>query len=349
MEKSYAGFQQLSKRIEWIDMAKGITILLVIVGHTVSEGFYEGIVRGLIFSFHMPLFFILSCVTYKPSLDWKDFWLKTKKSARYLLTPVAVTFFLDTFFQCLKTPELCFGSLEFWQGKLFTLIFASGVSLTYNGFEISSLGIPWFFFALFLGRSIFDYVHLAMKEESKVILYCSLIGMIGVLFGQIQWLPFSLDIALAVMPFCYFGYIMKSIITPQGSIRKLFVWCVIWIGTLLLSFTDEWTYMELAVRRYTLFPICYITAIAGTMTVCELGMILCKVKVCAKPLLYVGKNSLFILCVHIMDGYWWKLWVEERQFFSAAKRVVFDVLIFLLVMFVRRIYKDLKSKKAVIC
>ena len=105
---------------------------------------------------------------------------------------------------------MCFGSLEFWRGKLFTLIFASGVSLTYNGFEISSLGIPWFFFALFLGRSIFDYVHLAMKEEPKVILCCSLIGMIGVLYGQIQWLPFSLDIALAVMPLFYFGYFRKK-------------------------------------------------------------------------------------------------------------------------------------------
>lgn len=295
----------------------------------------------------MPLFFILSCATYKPSLTWEDFWIKTKKSARYLLTPVAFTFFLDTFFQCLKSPELCFNSLEFWQGKLFTMIFASGVSLTYNGFEISSLGIPWFFFALFLGRSIFDYVHLAMKEEPKVILCCSLIGMIGVLYGRIQWLPFSLDIALAVMPLFYFGYIMKSIITPQGSIRKLFVWYVIWIGTLLLSFTDEWTYMELAVRRYTLFPICYITAIAGTMTVCELGMILCKIKVCAKPLLYIGRNSIYILCVHIMDSYWWKLWEENQQFYSAIKRVAIDILIFLFIMFVKKIYKDLNNKEVV--
>lgn len=47
------------QRIDWIDFAKGITILLVIIGHNVS-----GPLRGAIFSFHMPLFFILSCVTY---------------------------------------------------------------------------------------------------------------------------------------------------------------------------------------------------------------------------------------------------------------------------------------------
>lgn len=42
------------QRIDWIDFAKGITILLVIIGHNVS-----GPLRGAIFSFHMPLFFIL--------------------------------------------------------------------------------------------------------------------------------------------------------------------------------------------------------------------------------------------------------------------------------------------------
>lgn len=61
MEKGYAGFQQLPKRIEWIDMAKGITILLVIIGHTVSEGFYEGIVRGLIFFPYAIVFYFELC------------------------------------------------------------------------------------------------------------------------------------------------------------------------------------------------------------------------------------------------------------------------------------------------
>ncbi len=53
-------------RIEWIDFAKGIAILLVIIGHTVSwsGGKWEALVRGGIFSFHMPFFF---------NLKWNDF------------------------------------------------------------------------------------------------------------------------------------------------------------------------------------------------------------------------------------------------------------------------------------
>ena len=43
----------MSKRIEWIDRAKGIGIILVILGHSI---FLE-IFKILIYSFHMPLFF----------------------------------------------------------------------------------------------------------------------------------------------------------------------------------------------------------------------------------------------------------------------------------------------------
>lgn len=46
------------KRIEFIDVAKGITILLVIVGHTIPEG----LMRTLIYSFHMPLFFFFKWI-----------------------------------------------------------------------------------------------------------------------------------------------------------------------------------------------------------------------------------------------------------------------------------------------
>ena len=45
-----------SSRIDWVDLAKGIAILLVILGHTVKVP----IIRAAIFSFHMLLFFILS-------------------------------------------------------------------------------------------------------------------------------------------------------------------------------------------------------------------------------------------------------------------------------------------------
>ena len=66
-----------SQRVEWIDCAKGITMLLVILGHSVY-----GSLRGVIFSFHMPLFFIMSCLTYRMSVDMPQLVRKSKKADR---------------------------------------------------------------------------------------------------------------------------------------------------------------------------------------------------------------------------------------------------------------------------
>ena len=49
-----------SKRINYIDLAKGIAILCVIIGHTFSAYDQGNILVQFIYSFHMPLFFILS-------------------------------------------------------------------------------------------------------------------------------------------------------------------------------------------------------------------------------------------------------------------------------------------------
>ena len=44
------------KRVHYLDYAKGIAIILVVLGHIFSEGN----IKTYIYSFHMPLFFIIS-------------------------------------------------------------------------------------------------------------------------------------------------------------------------------------------------------------------------------------------------------------------------------------------------
>ena len=54
-------------RIAWIDIAKAIAIFAMIEGHVVA---YGGYARNLIYSFHMPLFFILTGFTIKEVTDF---------------------------------------------------------------------------------------------------------------------------------------------------------------------------------------------------------------------------------------------------------------------------------------
>lgn len=62
----------MKKRVEWIDMAKGYGIILVIVGHIPIEKF----LKHWIYSFHMPLFFFLAGYVFKKETLLKEFMIK---------------------------------------------------------------------------------------------------------------------------------------------------------------------------------------------------------------------------------------------------------------------------------
>ena len=63
------------KRIDWIDIAKGLAIVLMVIGHTIPNNHFI----TLIFSFHMPLFIFLSGFVYKLPKDKCDLLTRLKK------------------------------------------------------------------------------------------------------------------------------------------------------------------------------------------------------------------------------------------------------------------------------
>ena len=73
------------KRIEYIDIAKGICILLVVIGHELT---WNDALRSFIYSFHIPMFFALSgmvmVVTYELDLPFDLF---LKKNINGILKP----------------------------------------------------------------------------------------------------------------------------------------------------------------------------------------------------------------------------------------------------------------------
>ena len=53
----------MASRIKSIDIAKGIGILLVVLGQSVAS---DSCVKAYIYSFHMPLFFVLAGMVVRP-------------------------------------------------------------------------------------------------------------------------------------------------------------------------------------------------------------------------------------------------------------------------------------------
>ena len=54
--------------------------------------------------------------------------------------------------------------------SIVTASFASGYSGTISGGQIEFFGVVWFLVSLFIGRSLFDYMQLRLKEHPKHLL-----------------------------------------------------------------------------------------------------------------------------------------------------------------------------------
>lgn len=80
----------MSDRINYMDVAKGIGILLVAMGHNDLAAVLP-FMKKLIFSFHMPLFFFLSGYFFNATLP---FWIFVKKRFDGLLKPFFFTIFM---------------------------------------------------------------------------------------------------------------------------------------------------------------------------------------------------------------------------------------------------------------
>lgn len=320
-------------RINWIDCAKGIAILLVIAGHTIEQP----VIRGAIFSFHMPLFFILSCMTYRFATSGSELGAKFLKSCRHLLLPAVIVWAIWTLYVPISAaahaapiPDV----VTYLRMQLLALIWASGAEVHFGATVIPTIGAPWFFFALCLGRAVYDLLH--TKLGDKTTLACSIVlSAIGVWVGTHQWLPLSLDIALAIQPFFYVGERLPKDKLAEHPRRWFLIAATLWAITLGICFLASGHYLELARRRYFMYPLSYATAIFGTLMVLEFCIAIDGESLPYRWLCSLGKSSLYLLCIHSLDGIWAPLFAASNQYLCALLRIAVDLCILFLFMQVK--------------
>lgn len=74
------------KRVLYLDITKGLAIFLVVWGHIIGsreDSSFSLMSYNIIYSFHMPIFAIISGLFFNPETNWKIF--KKKQSYLYYL------------------------------------------------------------------------------------------------------------------------------------------------------------------------------------------------------------------------------------------------------------------------
>jgi len=245
---------------------------------------------------------------------------RMEKSAWKLLVPAVLLFLaLKVYALLVYGWNEDVSKRQYFADIINTLVYSSGVDV--KNLQIPAIGGLWFLLALFFGRSLFDYLHLKLSNKAFAIV-CICLSLIGVRLCDIQWLPFSGDISLAVLVFFLVGYYLKPLDISKHSISRAGVAFLLWILSLAVVFWFSRHYLELATREYPLFPLPFICAIAGVRFVSYIAYYLSKIPVISSVLLFLGRNTMIIYCVHAADGVLRSLWyVSENNFIDAFLRL----------------------------
>lgn len=270
-------------------------------------------------------------MTFSFSADEPKFFLKLKKVFRHLIIPVFILYGIRIVLYIINEHEKIDSWHYYIAERINVLIFGSGVGVNIAGGIVPALGMTWFLIVLFCGRSLFDYMHLKLKTVHFFIMVgvCTAAGLI---VATIQWLPLSFDIALAIMPFFLFSMVIKKIDMTRRAWLWLIISFLVWGAAFLYIYRVHGTYMELAVRRYPVFPLSYVAAIAGTMFVSYSSVYIAKLGFVGKGIVWLGRNSIYLFSVHEIDRYFSVLWkLTGNNVADGIIRIVVDIVFCIIV------------------
>lgn len=289
-----------SGRIAYIDVAKGLGILLVVLGHNYIKATLPW-VGILVYSFHMPFFFMLSGMLFKPGYGWGEL---IRRRFRSLLLPYLVTIFLIYFVYLFYTET----PLSVIGGRLLKSAYASG-----NYIEWAQLWFLPHLFALNLfGAFLYKSFYGRIKPLWIRILVLAGILWLGVrflptfamrelsLFGRdfvLDGLPFSSDLLLVTGPFFLLGYEIRRNV-PQSFFASR--WALALSGLALAGLALGFPYrMDLFFREYSSYPVVTLEVLCGSVFVFAMASwIASRQDRIFYSLKYAGNLSIILLIFH---------------------------------------------------
>lgn len=288
----------MSTRLAHIDIARGIGILLVVAGHNWIILASKGELYRVVYSFHIPLFFVLSGIFFNYE---KTFGQTLKEKFRAILIPYLFTAVIVE----LVSPLADF-QIESFGKSLFWVLYSTGPHMRWVGM--------WFLPHLFL-VSLFCWGYVNLLKLNKLKWYFQAMALaIPLTIGwlairsfwamQFSWngqslklngLPFSADILLIS---CFY-FMLGSL--AQGWIKERqfqpIPFAISIVIFLLLHFTTDLT-TDLNLRKYDNLIAATILAVTGSFIVIAVSKFLAGFVTMEKVLGYFGRNSLVILVFH---------------------------------------------------
>ena len=286
----------MKKRIEFIDIAKGIAIICIILGHLGSNQ-----INRIVFTFHVPIFFIITGYFTNRKYNNKEFIINKFKR---LIIPYFITSFFIIVIS-LFSLKIFFGvnilntlGAKEW---IMATIYGAGDNHVFLGYKFRAIGAIWFLWASFWA-GILLRISLEFKKGYRILFIVALF-LIGYFTSKKIWLPLSIQAGFCATLFMYIGYLINVYFDKYKNLyykyKKYIIILsfIIWIQ-FIYNFKSFWL-VHCDIGRG-------IIDIIGCLCACYCVMLLSKninekTKIISKFLDFTGRYSLLILCIHIIE------------------------------------------------
>jgi acyltransferase len=279
----------MNKRLNWLDIGKGLGMLLVMLGHADIPT----LLKTYIYTFHMPFFFFLSGYLFKldkfPNL--KVFIFKRAKS---LLLPY-LCFSLVAYLWFLFVYHL---KLVDYHNNLFTPLVGTFVAIRKSDWTVHT-GALWFVACLFCTELLFYMISKVGRTKKMIGFLLIAISVLGCLYNKMggQPLPWNFDVAMVSVGFYGVGFFYKEFQTKLERLINVKVFVLLITTNILAGYFnfvltgDRVDFYNSSLGNIFLF---YVSAFTGIGAF----VVLIKHIKRSKSLQYIGKNSLVYLALH---------------------------------------------------
>ncbi len=283
---------QKKTRIVWIDQLRAVAFFFVVLGHvTIPDT-----MRNIIYSFHMPLFFMISGMTVNlDKLEQMPIWETIKKQFFRLIVPYI-------WLNLLMFPQwvLNFRILEYKESVPLPEIF-KGIFVANSRLYESPSNALWFIPTLAIANILFALV---VKFSKKDLRWMAVVIGVFALAGfssKMEKMIWHLDAALTAVVFLFIGYlIVRYFKQNDDKIKALSA--VKYTGIVLLFLAVGLYavrtngYISMASNNFGKYLIWfYIAAVTMSIVVVLIVRLLPKIR----WLTYIGCNTLIYLAVHV--------------------------------------------------
>ena len=281
----------MAQRIQFIDLAKGLCITLVVLYHiNIRFDLYPPLFAALS-TFRMPLYFLLSGLFFK---EYENFLGFLKRKTNKLLIPF-LFFYLITSFLMPNLLYLLGHTLDKTASLGITGLWAFVTK------EQFSNGPIWFLWCLFVLNIIFYSIFLLSKLIGRyfiaaLIIMSCILGSAGMILSVNHInLPAFIDTALTATPFFCVGYILRkhtTILYPNSIDKYLIVFIILCFIINILSGGGGCAYKG---NHFHISPWqVYLSGISGTLGIIFLAKYLKDIPFFS----YWGRYSIMVLTTH---------------------------------------------------